>query len=174
MQGFQNYFAQLLSSRRKSAVKNICLRRLKVKVTHEGQMIKWSEIELVRNITCTIMHCYAPNFEEVEGANWFGRVRLSIQQPLLLNPLTPPPPPPPHEPNQKYMFFIWILCEINSLTPVPPPPKKFQFIFLVKNKSLTPAPPLTTTTTTTHFFYLRIKIWILPAPPPPEMLFFSF
>ena len=42
MHEFQNNFAQLSSSRRRSAVQNICLRRLKVKVTFEGQMIKWS------------------------------------------------------------------------------------------------------------------------------------
>ena len=42
MHGFQNNFAQLLSSRRRSAVLNICLCRLKIKVTLEGQMIKWS------------------------------------------------------------------------------------------------------------------------------------
>ena len=42
MHGFQNNFAQLSSLRRRSAVQNICLRRLKVKVTLEGQMIKWS------------------------------------------------------------------------------------------------------------------------------------
>ena len=65
MHGFQNNFAQLLSSRRRNAGRNICLSRLKVKVTldvvmllfyvqgkHlrsfrdgvtlEGQMIKWS------------------------------------------------------------------------------------------------------------------------------------
>ena len=35
-------------------------------------------IELVRDITCTLMDCYAPSFEEVEGANWFGPVHLSI------------------------------------------------------------------------------------------------
>ena len=40
--GFQNNFAMLVSSRRRSAVQNICLRTLKVKVTLEGQMIKWS------------------------------------------------------------------------------------------------------------------------------------
>ena len=33
MQGFQNNFAQLLSLRSESAVRNICSRRLKVKVT---------------------------------------------------------------------------------------------------------------------------------------------
>ena len=32
------------------------------------------------------MHWYVPNFEEVEGENWIGPVRLSIHQPL-----TPPP-----------------------------------------------------------------------------------
>ena len=42
MHGFQKNFAQLLSSRRRSAVQNVCLRRLKVKVTLEGQMTKWS------------------------------------------------------------------------------------------------------------------------------------
>ena len=42
MHGFQNNFAHLLSSRRRSAVRNIFSRRLKVKVTLEGQMIKWS------------------------------------------------------------------------------------------------------------------------------------
>ena len=41
MHGFQNNFAQLLSLRRRSVVQNICLRRLKIKVTLEGQMIKW-------------------------------------------------------------------------------------------------------------------------------------
>ena len=42
MHGFQNYFAQLLSSRRRSTNRNICSRGLKVKATLEGQMIKWS------------------------------------------------------------------------------------------------------------------------------------
>ena len=38
-------------------------------------MIKWSKIELVRAITSTFMHGYAPNFEEVEEAYLFGPVR---------------------------------------------------------------------------------------------------
>ena len=42
MHGFQNNFAQLLSSRRRSAVGNISSGRLKVKVTLQGQMIEWS------------------------------------------------------------------------------------------------------------------------------------
>ena len=40
--GIQKNFAQLLSLRMRSAVQNIYLHRLKVKVTLEGQMIKWS------------------------------------------------------------------------------------------------------------------------------------
>ena len=39
MHGFQNNFAQLLSSRRSTA-RNVCSLRLKFKVTLEGQMIK--------------------------------------------------------------------------------------------------------------------------------------
>ena len=96
MHGFQNNFAQLLSSRRSSAVQNICLHRLKVKVTLEGQMIKWSEIELFRDITSTLMHCYAPNFEEVEGANWFGPVCLFF---LIFFFRKPPP-------QKIHIFFI--------------------------------------------------------------------
>ena len=73
MHGFKIIFAQLLSLRRRSAIQNIYVRRLKVKVTLEGQMIKWSYSEL-GDLTCTLMHCYAPNFEEVEGANWYGPI----------------------------------------------------------------------------------------------------
>ena len=29
------------------------------------------------------MHCYSPNFKEVEGANWFGPVCLSVHLPPL-------------------------------------------------------------------------------------------
>ena len=53
--GFQNNLAQLLSSKSKSAILNICLGRLKIKVSLEGQIIKWSLIELARAITCTFM-----------------------------------------------------------------------------------------------------------------------
>ena len=42
MHGFQNYLAQLLSVRRRSAIRYIFSGWLKVKVTLEGQMIKWS------------------------------------------------------------------------------------------------------------------------------------
>ena len=41
-------------------------------------MIKWSKIELVRAIHSTFMHVYAPNFEEIEGAYWFGPIHLSV------------------------------------------------------------------------------------------------
>ena len=37
-------------------IRNLCSGRLKVKVTFEGQMIKWSKIELVQAKTSTLMH----------------------------------------------------------------------------------------------------------------------
>ena len=42
MQRFQNNFAQAFFLRSSGAICNIYLGRLKVKVTVEGQMIKWS------------------------------------------------------------------------------------------------------------------------------------
>ena len=42
MNGFQNNFAQLFSLRSRTASWNICSGKLKVKVTLEGQTIKWS------------------------------------------------------------------------------------------------------------------------------------
>ena len=81
--------------------------------------------EFVRAITCTFMHCYAPIFEDVEVANWFGPVRLHVH--------LPPLPPPPPLPLQKYVFFLDFdsLLKKSSLTtytsrPSPPtarPPK---------------------------------------------------
>ena len=62
MHGFQNNFAQVFSLRSSSAIRNICLGRLKVKVTLEDQMIKWSLIELVQGITSTFMHGLQNNF----------------------------------------------------------------------------------------------------------------
>ena len=56
MHGFQNNLAQLFSLRIGNAICNICSSRLKVKVTFEFQMIKWSYNELVRAITFTFMH----------------------------------------------------------------------------------------------------------------------
>ena len=49
MHVFQNNLAQLFSLRRRSAFETF-LGGLKVKVTLEGQMIKWSEIKLVQAI----------------------------------------------------------------------------------------------------------------------------
>ena len=40
--GFQNNLAQLVSLKSKIATGDICSGRLKVKVTLDGQMIKWS------------------------------------------------------------------------------------------------------------------------------------
>ena len=56
------------------------------------------------------MHCYAPNLEEVEGADWFGPVHLSIHLPLPHTPTLPPPPPPP--PKKKLFFFFLDLVSL--------------------------------------------------------------
>ena len=136
MHGFQNNLAQLLSSRKRSAVLNICSRRLKVKVALEGQIIKWSYIELVRARTCIFIHCYAPSFEEFEGQIGLG---------LFIRPFIYPPPPisSPPPPKKKN---IWILCKKKSLTlahlplpsPTPSAKKKsnFKVGFMVKNHLL--------------------------------------
>ena len=60
------------------------------------------------------MHCYAPNFEEVEGANLFGPVRLSIHLPL--------PSPPSSLPPKKNYFKFGFFVKKKSLTLAPPPP----------------------------------------------------
>ena len=56
MHGYQNYLAQLLSSRSRSAIRTICSGRLKVKVTLEGQKINWSKTKLARAMICTFLH----------------------------------------------------------------------------------------------------------------------
>ena len=65
MHGFQNSFAQVFSLRSSNAICNTGFRRLKVKVTLEGQMIKWSYIELVEDITSTFVHGFQNNFAQV-------------------------------------------------------------------------------------------------------------
>ena len=61
------------------------------------------------------MHCYAPNFEEVEGANWFEPVRLLFHQPPTAphipsrRPVPPPPPPPPN------YFFRFGFFGLNTI-----------------------------------------------------------
>ena len=62
--GFQNNSAQLISWTRRSVIYNICSDRLKVKVTLESQVIKWSYIELVRAITSTFMHGFQNNLAQ--------------------------------------------------------------------------------------------------------------
>ena len=131
---------------KESAVLNICpksgqfeQRRLKVKITLECKIIKCAYIELVRAISCTFMHCNAPNFEGVEGANCFGPVHLSIHLP---HPPSPPPNPlpqkitsaplsPPPLPPKKNIFFYFkfgfIVKNIHLLQPPPPPPPQFFF-----------------------------------------------
>ena len=61
MHEFQNYLAELFSLTSRSAILNICSGRLKVKITLEDQMIKWSQIEFVQAITCTFMHEFQNN-----------------------------------------------------------------------------------------------------------------
>ena len=96
MHGFQKNFAQLVSFRKRSAVQNICLRRLKVKVKLEGQMIlrESSRDKLVW--ACSSVH-----------------------------PSTPPTPPPctPPPPQNKFFFrFGFFVEKIRLLYPPPPFP----------------------------------------------------
>ena len=74
-------------------------------------------IELVRDITCTLMHCYAPNFEEVEGANWFGPVRLfsHLPAPPPTPPNTFPAPPPPPKKKKRVEFFVKKNCRLKVM-----------------------------------------------------------
>ena len=53
--GFQNNLAKLFSQRSSSAIRNICSGRLEVKVTLEGQMIKW--LLQIQFGVCACMHC---------------------------------------------------------------------------------------------------------------------
>ena len=65
MHGFHNNLGQLLSLRSISAIRIICSGRLKVKVTLEGKMRKWSYIELVCAMTCTIMYEFLTNLAQL-------------------------------------------------------------------------------------------------------------
>ena len=69
------------------------------------------------------MHCYAPNLEKVEGANWFGPVHLSIH--------LSPPPPQPQLPTKKNIFLDLdsLRKKNHSLKPPPPPPIFFFILF---------------------------------------------
>ena len=61
MHEFQNNLAELFSLTSRSSVLNICSGRLKVKITLEDQMIKWSQIEFVQATTSTFMHGFLNN-----------------------------------------------------------------------------------------------------------------
>ena len=76
------------------------------------------------------MHCYAPNFKEVEGANWFGPVRLSI--PLFPPTPLPPSPPPPPTPQKNSLTLA-----PHPLNPHPPVVKK---IHLLQSPHTNPPP----------------------------------
>ena len=111
------------------------------------------------------MHCYVPNFEEVEGVNWFGPVRLSVHLP----------------PPQKKMFFLnfrfgflvknnlglFVCPSIYPFPHSPPPPQK------KKTKSLTLAPAPHPLTKKMFFFFfldfdsvLNVKNPLTLVPPP--------
>ena len=55
----------MFSLRSRSAISNICLGRLEVKVTFEGQKIIQSQIELVQGITSIFVHGFQNNFAQV-------------------------------------------------------------------------------------------------------------
>ena len=65
MYEFQNNFAQVFSLRSSSAISSTCSGRLKIKVTLEGQMMKWSKIELFRATIPTFMHGFQNNFAQL-------------------------------------------------------------------------------------------------------------
>ena len=56
------------------------------------------------------MHCYAPNFEELEEANWFGPISLSV----YFSPTSPPP--------KKVFFFRFGVFVNHFPLPLPSPP----------------------------------------------------
>ena len=62
MHGFQNHLAKVFSFRRSSAILKYFLDRLKVNVTLEGQLIKWSKTGHVLAITSTFMHGFQNSF----------------------------------------------------------------------------------------------------------------
>ena len=67
----------------------------------------------------------SPTSMKVEGANWFGPVRLSIF--LFLDSLTPAPLPTTPIPPIFYFYFRFGSLVKKSLTQAPlpaPPPKK--------------------------------------------------
>ena len=66
-----------------------------------------------------------PYYEEVEGANWFGPVRLSAHLP---QPPPPPPPPPREKKNSLFRFRFFVQKFTYSSPPLsyPRPPSPTQ------------------------------------------------
>ena len=85
MHGFQNKIAQLLSSRRKSDVQNICLYRLKVKVTLEGQMINGLKLSLSGTEVVHLRIVLPQTANRLKGQIGLGLFHLSPHLPF------PPP-----------------------------------------------------------------------------------
>ena len=65
MDGFQNNLTQLFSLNSRSVIWNNISGSLKVKVTLEGQLMKWSLIELVRDITSPFVHDFQNNLTQL-------------------------------------------------------------------------------------------------------------
>ena len=87
-------------------LKNTYLGRLKVKDTLEGQMIKWSIIELLWAISSVFKHAFQNKLAHLYSLKSRTAI-LNIC--TLCSPLPPPPPPP-----QKKIFLIWNLCQFGK------------------------------------------------------------
>ena len=121
-----------------------------------------------------------PNFEEVDGANWFGHVNQSVH--------LPSPNPPPKK--LSFLSFLdWILCIKNTYSSIPPLPHRsphfflFKFGFIVKRFIYSssphthpallpfpcppPPPPTNKNIFLFGFFVKKITYSSPPTPPPP-------
>ena len=79
------------------------------------------------------MHCYAPNFDEVEWQIGLGLLACpSIYPTIYFLELGSYSSPTPTQKN-----YIWIQSKNKSLTPAPPPPpkKKKYFLFILDVES---------------------------------------
>ena len=147
MHGFQNYLTQLLSLGRRSAIWNIFLGRLKVKVTLEGHIN-----ELFWAITPIYMHGFQNNFPQVFSL----KCRSAIWNICFMHVHLSPPPPPPEKKKKKSQ--IRIPCQF--IEKYAPPKKKLDSL---SKKSLTINTPCPTRPDHTHVPLPRpfFLIWII-------------